>query len=128
MRAGVWVVAGLAGAVLVAAGAEARRVVKVSPECPPEAAEMAIDYEGIKDQCVAREPATCKPGRTLAVDRRGKEDSCVSDDGAIEKPACPRGRQWKPRAEADECVATASPVCPRDFRLEERPGEDACRY
>ena len=128
MRAILLIVGSVAGALLVVSGAEARRVVSVSPMCPAEASEMAIDYEGAKDVCIARSPAVCRPGRMLAIDHKGSEDSCEAEDGATEKPSCPHGRRWKPRAGADECVATASPVCPRDFRLQLRPGEDACVY
>jgi hypothetical protein len=128
MRPWVWVLANLGAACLVATGVDAGRVVSVSPACPPEASEMAIDYEGAKDACVAREPVTCRPGRTLAVDRKGNEDSCEAQDGAAEKPSCAHGRAWKPKTGTDECVVTAKPVCPRDFHLVERPGEDACVY
>jgi hypothetical protein len=126
MHASLWVVAGLGGACLVASTAQARRVVNVSPMCPPEATEMAIDYEGAKDVCVATSPATCRAGRTLVIDRSGNEDSCVAGEGVAEKPSCAHGRRLKPKPGADECVATASPVCPHDFHLQERPGEDAC--
>jgi hypothetical protein len=128
MRADVWTVAGLAGALLLATSAEGRRVVSVSPMCPPEASEMVIDYEGAKDTCVARAPVTCQAGRTLAIDHKGNEDGCVTSNGVADKPSCPHGRRWKAKAGADECVATAAPVCPHEFHLQQRPGEDACTY
>ena len=128
MRAGAWTVAILAGALLAAANVEGRRVVGVSPMCPPEASELMMDYEGVKDVCIAKGPVACRPGRTLSIDRKGNEDGCVTSDGEAEKPSCPRGQRWKAKAGADECVATASPVCPRGFHLQERPGEDACTY
>jgi hypothetical protein len=128
MRTGRLRIAAMVGMVVVASSAEARRVVKVSPTCADKAARVVVDYDGIKDICVATIPVACAPGFSIVIDRKGEADRCVAGERGEREPSCPSGYHRRVKPGPDECVMTAQPVCAHGFELQVRPGEDACVY